>query len=67
MVDNVDFKEIKGSLIKASVVRDLVHTLGGRIEPSVVKELDRQVKVLVLRGFERAKENNRSTLMKRDL
>ena len=67
MTDIVDFKDSKSSFIKGSIVRELVHTLGGRIEPSVVNELDRQVKTLVVKAFERAKENNRSTLMKRDL
>lgn len=62
-----EFKEVKGSLLIKSNCTSLVHDLGGRIEPKVITELERQLQILLIRGFERAKENGRSTLMRRDL
>ena len=67
MTENNVFKEVSGSLVVKSSIRSLIHELGGRSEPEVINELERQVKVLIVRGFERAKENGRSTLLKRDL
>lgn len=63
--ENVDMKVVK--IVKASIVKEMVHGLGAHVGLGVIDALDHEVKVLLARAYERAKENSRTTVMKKDL
>jgi len=62
-----ELNERKLSLIKGGSVKDLIKSLGSRSNPDFLIEVERQVDIIVRRSFERAKENGRNTVMRKDV
>jgi|AntAceMinimDraft_18_1070375.scaffolds.fasta_scaffold47953_3 histone H3/H4 len=66
-MDGLDFKNKKDSLVKASSVRSLIIDLGGRSSPEFITEIERVLVVTIKKSYERAKENGRNTVMRKDV
>ncbi len=70
MIDNLEYKELRGGkmadlLVVKSKIKDYVKNMN--VAGDFAKELDKQVKELIKDAQQRAKANNRRTVMAKDL